>query len=135
MRKAGWIVGTFLAMYLIATLVGFGMYSWFSPLMMWVAVFTLMPAVSALLVYGYLRKLSFSNETSLHESFVLSGVWIILSFCLDAATYVLIVPHFSHSNPNWTFFRDQSPWIWLSYIVLIFSAVAAQRLYRRTFNP
>jgi hypothetical protein len=121
-------------MYVIATLVGFGTYLWFSPFVMWVAVFTLMPAVSAVLIYGYLRRFSFSREASLHESLVLTGVWMLLSFCLDAVTYVLIVPHLSHSRPNWTFFRDQSPWIWLSYLVLILSALAAQRLYRRNTN-
>ena len=131
MRKVGWITGTFIAMYVIATCVGFATYFWWSPFAMWVAVFTLMPAVSALLIYGYLRKLSFSAEASLYESLLLTGAWIVLSFCLDAVTYVLIIPHLSHSNPNWTFFRDQSPWIWFSYLVLIFSAVAAQRLYRR----
>jgi len=41
------------------------MYLWCSPFMMWVAVSTLMPAVSALLFYGYVRKLSFKNETTL----------------------------------------------------------------------
>lgn len=131
MRKAGWIVGMFFVMYTIATLVGFATYVWFSLLVMWVAVFTFMPAVSALLIYGYLRKFQFSSQTSLYESMILTGMWMLLSFCLDAATYVLIVPHLSHSKPNWTFFRDQSPWIWLSYLVLILSALAAQRLYRR----
>ena len=133
-RKVGWIVGTFLVMYTIATLVGFGTYLWFSPFVMWVVVFTLMPAVCAFLIYGYLRKFSFSSASCLHESLVLSGAWMFLSFCLDAATYVLIVPYLNHSKPNWTFFRDQSPWIWLSYLVLVLSAFAAQLVYRRNVN-
>lgn len=134
MRKAGWIVATFVVMYLVATVVGFGTYLWLSPLAMWVAVFTLMPVVSAGLIYSYLRRFSFRPEASLYESLVVAAVWMLLSFCLDAATYILIVPHLSHSRPNWTFFHDQSPWIWLCYLVLILSALAAQRLYRRNHN-
>ncbi len=134
MRKAIWIVGTFLVMYSIATLAGFGTYRWLSPVMMWVVVFTFMPVVSAFLIYRYLQRFAFSSHTSLYESLLFTGVWMVLSFCLDAATYVLLVPHFTHSRPNLTFFRDQSPWIWLSYLVLIFSALAAQQLYRRRAN-
>jgi hypothetical protein len=59
---------------------------------------------------------------------------ILLSFSLDAITYVLIVPHFRHSPPNWTFFSDQSPWIWMSYLVLLLSALAAQQTYARRIN-
>ena len=132
MRKLAWIVGNFLIMYSVATLVGFGTYLLFSPFVMWVAVFTLMPAVSAFLIYGYLRRFKFSVQASLHESLLLTGVWMLLSFCLDAATYVFIIPHLTHSSPNWTFFRDQSPWIWLSYLVLILSALVARRLYQKS---
>jgi hypothetical protein len=51
-------------MYTIAPLVGFGTYLWLSPLVVWVAVFTLMPLVSAFLIYCYLRKFSFSHSRS-----------------------------------------------------------------------
>ena len=50
-----------------------------------------------------------------------------LSFCLDATSCALINPLFTLSNPDWAFFRDESPWIRLSYLVLIFSIIAAQR--------
>jgi hypothetical protein len=80
----------------------------------------------------YLQRFGFSPDASLYQSLLLTGVWILLSFCLDAATYVLLVPYLNHSRPNVTFFRDQSPCIWLSYLILIFSAIAAQRLYRRS---
>lgn len=133
-HKAGWIVGTFLVMYAIATVVGFSTYFLFSPLIMWAAVFTLVPIISALLIYGYLLKLHISRKASLRESLILTGMWILLSFSLDAITYVLIVPHFRHSAPNWTFFSDQSPWIWMSDLVLLFSALAAQQTYARKFN-
>ena len=133
-RKIGWIVGTFLCMYAIATLVGFGTYLWLGPLAMWVAVFKLMPIVSAFLIYRYLRQFAFSAGASLHESLTLTGAWMLLSFCLDAVTYILIVPHFNHGRPNWGFFRDQSPWIWLSYGVLLISALGAQQLYRRNVD-
>lgn len=127
MYKVGRIVGTFLVMYAIATFVGFSTYFLFSPLVMWGAVFTVMPIISALLIYGYLLNLNVSRKASLSESLVLTGIWILLSFSFDAITYIVIVPRFRHSAPNWTFFSDQSPWIWMSYLVLFFSALAAQQ--------
>lgn len=64
MRKAGWIVVTFAAMYLIATIVGFATYLLISPRAMWISVFTLMPIASAALIYGYLCKMQFSRDQS-----------------------------------------------------------------------
>ena len=131
MSKIAWIVGTFLAMYTAATILGFATYLLLSPLAMWVSVFTVMPVLSAILIYAYLRKLRISQQASLKESLLLSGTWSLLSFGLDSLVYIAIIPFFSHVAPNWTFFRDQSPWIWLSYVVLLFSAFAARHAYRR----
>ncbi len=101
---------------------------------MWVAVFTFMPIISALLVYGYLLKQKISPRASFRESLLLAGVWMLLSFSLDAITYIVVVPYLRHSAPNWCFFHDQSPWIWISYLVLLFSALVAQRVYVRRNN-
>lgn len=131
MRKAGWIVVTFAAMYLIATIVGFATYLLISPRAMWISVFTLMPIASAALIYGYLCKMQFSRDSSLRETAHLVLCWISFSFAFDAATYILIVPAASHTPPNWTFFQDQSPWIWFSYAVLSISAVVGRWMYLR----
>ena len=134
MAKIGWIVGFFLTMYLIATVLGFTTYLLLSPMAMWVSVFTLMPIISAALIYSYLRKMNFSPDSTLRESVHLSVVWIILSFGLDALTYIVLVPAVGHTSANWTFFRDQSPWIWLSYLVLLISAWAGRWAYLRRLN-
>lgn len=131
MRKAGWIVVTFAAMYLIATIVGFATYLLISPRAMWISVFTLMPVVSATLVYGYLRKMRLPGDSNLRETAYLVLCWISFSFVFDAATYILIVPAAGHTPPNWTFFQDQSPWIWFSYAVLLISAVVGRWMYLR----
>ena len=131
MQKALWIVVTFAAMYGIATIVGFATYLLISPPAMWISVFTLMPIASATLIYGYLRKMQFSRDSSLRETANLVFCWIGLSFAFDAATYILIVPAASHTPPNWTFFQDQSPWIWFSYAVLLISAVLGRWMYLR----
>jgi hypothetical protein len=128
------MIGTFLAMYLVATIMGFATYLLLTPLVMWISVFTIMPVVSALLIYMYLRKLKISQEASLRESLSVAETWILLSFGMDSVVYIAVIPFFSHVAPNWTFFRDQSPWIWLSYIVLLLSAFAARNLYRRSAN-
>jgi hypothetical protein len=128
------IVGSFAAMYLVATIVGFATYLLISPAAMWISVFTLMPAVSAWLIYLYLRKMRFTPEASLAESANLLLVWICLSFAFDALSYILIIPATNHTSPNWTFFRDQSPWIWLSYAVLLLSGYVGRWFYLRNLN-
>ena len=129
MGKLGWIIGTFLAMYVTATIFGFATYLLISPLAMWVSVFTVMPVLSALLIYFYLRTIKVSQAASLRESLAIALVWIVLSFALDAVVYIVVIPLFSHVAPNWTFFQDQSPWIWLSYVVLLLSALVAHQAY------
>jgi len=134
MRKCIWIVGSFAIMYLIATIVGFASYLLINPLAMWISVFTLMPIVSALLMYWYLVRMRISRQASPCKVFYLVLAWIALSFGLDAATYIFIIPSVSHTASNWTFFRDQSPWIWLSYAVLLISAIIGRKLYLRRLN-
>lgn len=134
MRKLLWIAGTFATMYFVATIVGFATYLLLSSTAMWISVFTLMPVVSAVLMYGYLRKMQFERKASLVESWRLLLVWIGLSFSLDALTYILIIPSVNHTTPNWTFFRDQSPWIWLSYAVLLISMYAGRWAYLRSLD-
>jgi hypothetical protein len=121
-------------MYFVATIVGFATYLLLSPTAMWISVFTLMPVVSAVLMYGYLRKMQFDRKASLAESWRLLLVWIGLSFSLDALTYILIIPSVNHTTPNWTFFRDQSPWIWLSYAVLLISMYAGRWAYLKSLD-
>lgn len=133
-RKLGWMLGSFAAMYTVATVVGFATYLLISPLAMWISVFTLMPIVSALLVYGYLHRLRFSPASSLSETIRLLLFWVGLSFTLDALTYILVVPAVKHTPPNWAFFQEQSPWIWLSYAVLLISAFIGRWLYLRRKN-
>ncbi len=128
------IVGSFAIMYAIATILGFATYVFISPTAMWVSVFTLMPAISAWLIYRYLRRMRFTYEASMAESAKLVGAWICLSFALDALSYIAVIPSLMHTSPNWTFFRDQSPWIWLSYAVLLLSGYTGRRAYLRSLN-
>jgi hypothetical protein len=72
-----------------------------------------------------------SPDRTLRELLVLIVIWIALSFSFDAITYVLVAPALSHASAHWTFFVDQSPWIWLSYTVLIISGYAGRWLYLR----
>ncbi len=68
MARVRWMVGTFLMMYGIGTVVGFASYRLLSPFAMWVCVFTLMPVISAFLIYGYLRRMRVGHASSLRES-------------------------------------------------------------------
>ena len=129
MARVRWMVGTFLMMYGIGTVVGFASYRLLSPFAMWVCVFTLMPVVSAFLIYAYLQRMRVGRASSLRESLGVTAVWMVLSFGLDAVTYIVVVPAATHGPPNWTFFHDQSPWIWLSYLILLLSALAAHRAH------
>jgi len=131
MAKFGWMIATFVAMYVVATIVGFGTYLLVSPLAMWISVFTLMPMVSAFLVWWYLARMQVDAQAVSRESLLLVGTWIALSFGLDAVVYILIVPGVSHGSPNWRFFMDQSPWIWLSYSALVVAGYAGRWTYLR----
>jgi len=128
------IVGGFATMYAIATILGFAAYFLLNPTAMWVSVFTLMPAVSAWLIYRYLRKMKFTREASRAECAKLLGVWIGLSFAFDALVYIAVIPSLRHTSPNWTFFRDKSPWIWLSYAVLLVSGFVGRQAYLRSLH-
>jgi hypothetical protein len=85
-------------------------------------------------MYWYLVKMRISRQSSLAEVFILVLAWIALSFGMDAIAYIFIIPSVSHTAPNWTFFRDQSPWIWLSYGVLLVSAYIGHRLHLRRLH-
>jgi|GEM_PF-1709974 len=133
-RKVWQILLAFGVMYLIATIVGFATYFLISPTAMWMCVFTLMPLVSAWLIYRYLRHRRCPPEDSLAETITLLLVWIGLSFGFDALTYIVIVPASLHTAPNWTFFHDQSPWVWLSYAVLLLSGYMGRWTYLRSIH-
>jgi len=90
-----------------------------------------MPVIAALLICWFLMKIKCSPGRALREMLVLIVIWIALSFSFDAITYVLVVPALSHASAHWRFFVDQSPWIWLSYTVLIISGYAGRWLYLR----
>jgi len=130
-----WNLGAFLIMYLIATCVGFASYLQLGPVAMWICVFTIMPVIAALLTCWFLVKIKCPPDRTLREILGLVVIWIVLSFSLDAITYVLTVPSLSHASANWTFFVDQSPWIWLSYAVLFISGYTGRWLYLRQHSP
>jgi hypothetical protein len=104
--------------YLIATIVGFSTY-YIHITVMWIAIFTLMPVVFGYLFYAYLRRTKCNKSESLRQTNYLILFWIILSFLLDAAIYIIAVPLIYGYQSNWTFFIDQSPWIWLNYLIII----------------
>jgi predicted Kef-type K+ transport protein len=107
--------------FCVATCMGFPTYQLLGPVAMWIAVFIVMPVIAALLICWFLMKIKCSPDRTLREVLVLIVIWIALSFSFDAITYVLVVPALSHASAHWTFFLDQSPWIRLSYTVLIIS--------------
>jgi hypothetical protein len=125
--KCLWIAAAFVAMCLIAAVVGFATDPLISPAVMWMSVFTRMPIVSALRMYWYLVTMRIRRQSSLTEVFYLAISWIVLCFGLDAATCIFIPLAASRTAPNWIFFRDQSPWIWLSYAVLMVSAIISHK--------
>jgi hypothetical protein len=135
MNRMKWNIAAFLIMYAIATALGFASYLLSGPVAMWLIVFTVMPVIAALLICWFLTNIKCLPDRSQLEMLWAIGVWIVLSFSLDAITYILIVPALRHAPANWTFFVNQSPWIWLSYAVLILSGYAGRRLYLARHSP
>jgi hypothetical protein len=70
-RKFRTLVFLFLAMYAVATVLGFATYLLISPLAMWIGVFTAMPVVATWLMRRYLLQIRCSPDSSLRETMVL----------------------------------------------------------------
>lgn len=107
-----WAALMLLVGYAIGTVVGAATYL-IDPLWMWVSMFTLMPLVFGACAAVYFTKAP--GSASKNGILRLSLFWILCSVALDAAVYIAVLPLAFGAPPNWTFFRDQSPWIWLSY--------------------
>lgn len=107
--------GLFFLGYVIASIVGYVLYR-LSSVAMWVGMFTLMSAVFAYLAYIYFSK--YVKEPSGVNVIKLAVYWVLLSFALDGLVYILLLPITFGVKPNWLFFTDQSPWIWLAYVTL-----------------
>ncbi|HWZ52722.1 MAG TPA: hypothetical protein VNW54_14790 [Granulicella sp.] len=104
MRSSGRAIGLFFVMYLVATILGFATYLLISVTVMWISVFTIMPVVAALLIGWYLLQIRCAPEGSMRETMSVVAVWIMLSFFLDAVTYIFVIPYFARTPPNWAFF-------------------------------
>jgi hypothetical protein len=128
MKSIGLALRLFALGYLIATIVGFATY-YIHVVAMWIAIFTLMPVVFGYLFYTYLRRTRCGRSGSLWETNRLILLWIVLSFLVDALVYIAIVPGVFRVPPNWTFFIDQSPWIWLCYLTIFVLGHIARFFY------
>jgi hypothetical protein len=104
--------------YLVATAVGFLTYR-LHELVMWVSMFTLMPVLFGFFFYAYLKKSRCLKGDLKSETNRLILFWIAASFLLDALIYVAVLPVILGRRSNWTFFIDQSPWIWLNYLTIV----------------
>ena len=133
MKSTGLALELFGLGYLIATVAGFCTY-YIDVRVMWVTIFTLMPVVFGYLFYTYLRRTGCERSESFRETNLLILLWIILSFLVDAIVYIAVVPLVSGAPPNWAFFADQSPWIWLSYLTMIVIGHLGRLAYLRSLD-
>jgi hypothetical protein len=133
MKSWPWAIICFLLGYTIATAVGFALFA-VHEVVMWFSLFSLMPIVFALLVDMYLRKTRVDPARSASETRKLIFCWIGLSFVWDALVCVLVLPVALGARPNWAFFVDQTPWIWIAYFMLILVGYAGNWIYRRRYK-
>jgi hypothetical protein len=115
--------------YAIATAVGWSTFT--NPILMWALTFTLMPLVFAGLAYWYFRSTSPGTGEATGEAVRLTLFWIVLSFALDAVVFIAVIPMAFGAKANWTFFIDQSPWIWLCYASLFPIIFSGLYIYRK----
>ncbi|HYX05779.1 MAG TPA: hypothetical protein VE912_03520 [Bacteroidales bacterium] len=118
----------FLIAYLIGTLVGFITFL-IHETVMWISLFTIMPIVFGYFFYRYLKNTRCNQDETLKETNNLIVFWIITSFILDAIVYIVFIPLISGTPSNWTFFIDQSPWIWLNYATIIILGYISRFIY------
>jgi hypothetical protein len=119
--------------YLIATIVGFTSY-YINIDLMWVLIFTLMPVIFGYLFYNYLKRTKCEISETLKETNRLIILWIILSFLLDAVVYIIVIPIIYRHKSNWTFFIDQTPWIWLNYMTIMLLGHISRYIYIKKFK-
>jgi hypothetical protein len=117
--------------YLIATILGFSTYYIINVIAMWVVMFTIMPIIFGYFFYRYLKNTAGSNSNMFQETNILIVFWIVSSFLLDGFVYIAFVPIIYGYRPNWTFFIDQSPWIWLNYCTIIILGHSSRYFYIR----
>ena len=134
LRRWGWATWLLALGYVVGTAAGFATF-YLGVVAMWLTILLLMPLLFAALALAWLRKLRLPAERSGRAMAGLIAYWMGVSFLLDALTYIFTLPHFMHTVPNWHFFVDQSPWIWLSYATLCASGAAAVAMYKRSPRP
>lgn len=115
--------------YVIATAVGWVTFN--TPPLMWALTFTLMPVVFAVLAYWYFRGVRPGPDESTREAVRLTLFWTLLSFVVDALVFIAVIPLAFGAKANWTFFIDQSPWIWFCYIVMVPIVFSGLHVYRK----
>ena len=120
----------FIYAYLIATIVGFISYH-ISTIFMWIVLFTLMPLVFGYVFYLYLKKSECKITEITKETNSLIIFWIIVSFFMDGIAYIFIIPIIFGYKSNWTFFIDQTPWIWLNYLTLVLIGYTSRYFFIR----
>jgi len=114
--------------YLIGTVVGFITF-YINIIVMWIALFTIMPVVFGYFFFLYLKSTESDSKKAFQETNKLILLWIILSFLLDGIVYIIVIPLFFGAEPNWTFYLDQSPWIWLNYLTLVIIGHVSRLIY------
>jgi hypothetical protein len=123
----------FVLAYLIATVVGFVTYR-IHELLMWIVMFTFMPVVFGYFFYSYLKKTQCPESTLFRETNILIACWIVASFLLDGLVYIVVIPVIFGRRPHWTFFIEQSPWIWLNYCTLAVLGHVSRWAVKRRLN-
>ena len=119
--------------YLIGTIAGFATY-YIHEILMWISMFTVMPIIFGYFFFLYLKNTSCDSKTAFRETNILILFWIIASFVLDGFVYIVVIPTIFGNKSNWTFFIDQSPWIWLNYGTIIFLGHVSRLIYIKRFN-
>ena len=98
---------------------------------MWIALFTIMPVIFGYFFFTYLKTTKTGSKEAFQEANKLILLWIMLSFLLDGIVYIAFIPLFFGAQPNWTFFLDQSPWIWLNYLTIILLGHLSRLIYMK----
>lgn len=50
---------------------------------------------------------------------------------MDGIVYIFIIPIIFGYKSNWTFFIDQTPWIWLNYLTLVLIGYTSRYFFIR----
>jgi hypothetical protein len=127
-------IGSFAVLLLLDIIVGTTEYRFLGKSAMWMNSITLAAVVGGIQVYMILRQARIDAAGSISFTSALVLSWACMTIVSDALIGIVLVPSMHRLPPNWGFFQQQSPWIWLYCAVLPLAGLGGCLAYLKSLR-